>query len=167
MFQSIKNLIPCVALGVIVLAGGCGHEHGPCDHHSHDPECLQCQGDEDPYDAGYELTGEQGNFTIRLVSADPSPHIVGDNSLTIQVVDGDGAPVDGVTFDRIEPFSATGDHGTPITPEYTATGTAGEYEVTMLNYVHFGIWNVTVELSADGVSDRVVFTFCVEEAPAA
>jgi hypothetical protein len=138
----------------------CGHSHGDCEGHSHDPACLQCEGDEDAYDA--VRTGEMGNLTIELLSAEPNPHL-GDNynSLRIRVLDSEGDPVDGVTFDEIEPFTVQAGHGTPVKPVATPAGEPGEYDITDLAYVHEGIWEVRFSLSAGAVSDRIVFTFCV------
>lgn len=126
--------------------------------------CLECSGNEDPFEIGLEKPGEQGNFSIEIMTAEPAPHVVGNNTMGVQVLDANGAPVDGAVFDKIEPYSVSAEHGTPVIAEYRSLGQNGEYEITLINYFHSGAWELRLELHAGGVSDRVVFTFCVEEA---
>lgn len=159
----------CLAAALALAAGtGCGG-HEDCDGHSHDPACLACQGDEDAFAAGTRVDGQGGLLAIEVVSATPSPHVAESttNALRIRVLDASGQPVDNVTFSSIVPLMEGGHHGTPIVPMATATGTAGEYDITMINYIHEGRWTLTFELSAGGNTDTVQFLFCIDPASAA
>lgn len=145
----------------LLTAAACG-EDDPCAGHSHDPMCLVCDGTEDTFTAA--KFGDQNIFEVAVVSGAPEPHLVGNNTLTVLVKDSQGNPVDGATV-TAEPFYPPGGHGTPIEPVVTATGTPGEYELTELNYVHAGQWEVRFTVTASGQTDNVVFVFCIEAAP--
>lgn len=146
-----------------LATAGCGAEGVDCTGHSHEPECLACTGAEDPYDMGFERLGERGVFAIRLARVEPSPHVVGNNILEVEVVDAQGAPLEGVAFDLVETHTVAGGHGTPIEPWVQELG-MGRYQISDLNYIHFGVWEVRFELSLDTRSDRIVFTLCIDEA---
>ncbi len=142
---------------------GDDHDHGDDDDDSE--AGIECSGDEDAYDA--KQTGEEGNFTIELVKADPEPHTnsTDSNTLEIVVTDADGEPVEDVDFVEIKPFTpAHGMHGTPIIPVATAGDAPGEYVITDVNYVHMGPWELRFDLEANGKTDHVVFTLCIADA---
>jgi hypothetical protein len=144
----------------LAMIGGCGDEEpGECAGDTHEPQCLVCNGDEDEMAAGTTKAGE--TFTIEIVSSDPSPHLEGNNDLRVRVLDADGAPVDGVDFTKVEPFYPPGGHGTPIVPEVTATGTAGEYDIARINYIHEGRWELRFELASGASTDAILFVICV------
>ncbi|MCB9560787.1 MAG: hypothetical protein H6708_10310 [Kofleriaceae bacterium] len=152
-----------IAAALAVTGTSCGGDPA-CGEHSHDPTCAACTGDEDVAAAGTTVAGDDGVFSIELVTASEQ-FTPGSQSIVIRVVDGDGAPVDGVSFDHIE---VTGNgHGSPLVPDATPTGTAGEYEITMIAYLEPVPSQLTFTISAGGASDVVVFEFCVVEAPAA
>lgn len=153
----VKILLICLML---TLVGACGHDH-TCEHHSHDPMCLVCDGTEDTFSSS--RFGDQNIFEVTIVSGDPAQHVVGNNTLVVLVRDSQGDPVDAATLE-VEPFYPPGGHGTPIEPITTTTGTPGEYEITEVNYIHPGSWEVRFSVSAGGKSDQVVFVFCIEEA---
>jgi hypothetical protein len=150
-----------LSLFLVVSLAACGDDGEACGEHSHDSECMACSGDEDEAAAGTRKTGDDGVFTIELVTA--SEQITpGAQTIVIRVEDADGNPVDGVTFDDIE-IEGNG-HGSPLTPEAAATGTPGEYEISMIAYLEPVPSTLTFTLTAGGATDTVVFTFCVVEA---
>lgn len=138
-----------LAAAVALVAIGCGH--------SHDEAQFICDGSEDPYTVGHEVSGS--TFTIELLQIDPIPHTVDINTLQVQVKDANGDPVDCEMVDVL-PFTAKHDHGTPIEPEWTALGN-GMFEITNINYVHRGPWFLNFEVRHQGVDDMIQFTFCI------
>ncbi|RMH40356.1 MAG: hypothetical protein D6689_14090 [Deltaproteobacteria bacterium] len=151
----------------------CGHGGGGCGHDDHDDDGDQfiCDGTEDPVAPGTEVSGSA--FTARIVRADPPVPTVqgapdadgnptGLNTLVLTLVDGDGAPVEGAVFDRIEPFTAKHDHGTPIVPEWSEIG-GGDYEIRSINYVHRGPWLLNLDVHAGDTADSLQFTFCIRD----
>ena len=89
-----------IAAALAVTGTSCGGDPA-CGEHSHDPTCAACTGDEDVAAAGTTVAGDDGVFSIELVTASEQ-FTPGSQSIVIRVVDGDGAPVDGVSFDHIE-----------------------------------------------------------------
>lgn len=150
-----------LALALAAALAGCGDDGGPdCEGHSHDPICMMCSGEEDPAEPGTRVDGDAGVFSIELVEASQQvrPDV---NVIVIRVLDAAGDPVDGVSFDAIEPTGNT--HSSPLIPVAMATGEPGEYEISSLAYLEPGTWEVRFELSAGGQSDVVTFEFCVED----
>jgi hypothetical protein len=150
------------ALSLSLSLAGCGEE-SECGEHSHDPICLGCTGEEDPAVPGTTKEGNDGVLSIRLVSVDPEEQIVGTGSLVVEVLDASDTLVPGVTFTKVEPFYPEGGHSTPIVPVVTPVdGFDGRYEITEVNYVHAGIWELRFELSAPGeLDDQLAFEFCI------
>jgi hypothetical protein len=158
----MRVVAPFVLLAALPLL--LAHDDGCCSSHDDDGAEFRCLGTEDPFTPGFSRAGNDGNLSIVLLEATPSPHFVQNNDLRIRVEDADGDPVEGVTFVDIEPFTAAHDHGTPIDPEAVELG-GGEYEITMINYVHRGPWYLTFEMDTGTVTDTVRFTFCIMDPP--
>lgn len=154
------QLIALVSMIALALAA-CGSDD-ECAGHTHEPKCLVCsQSDHDSFTSGTVKVGNDGNLKLEIVSADPSPHQEGNNTMVVKVMDASDQPLTGVTFDVVETYYPPGQHGTPIVPEITENG-AGEYSITQINYVHEGIWTLTMELTAGSMTDTLFFEFCVE-----
>lgn len=148
------------------MAAGChGHGDESCagmTGHSHSDECTTCTGDEDPYNA--TLTGDGEDLTIELLEAVPNPHTNGNNTLRVRVLDAGGSPVEGADFTKVEPFATNQGHGTPLVPVVAELG-AGEYEITEINYIHKGTWELRIDVDEGGTADSFNFFFCIDEVP--
>jgi hypothetical protein len=107
----------------------------------------------------------QGSLQIRIDDYTPDPRIVGDNSLTITILDAAGDPVDGATLELAETWQRIHDHGTPIETTITAGANPGELVVDQMNIVHTGSWLFRFAPAAGGNSDFVEFNFGVECPP--
>jgi hypothetical protein len=152
------TLFPAIVLASSLI--GCA-EDDPCSGHVHDPICLVCeQADHDSFEAGSAVTGEAGTFTIEIVSSAPAPHVEGNNDLVIKVLDDSNQPVEGIDFELIQTWYPPGGHGSPIEPIAVDMG-GGEYQLTLINYVHNGIWWLRFLLGDGARSDEVIFEFCI------
>jgi hypothetical protein len=160
--MKISRVCSLGALLALASTVGCGEEVDPCAEDSHEDICLVCDGDEDPYTAGHERSSDNGLFTVRLTSFTPNPHVDNTfNSVEVVVLDADGAPLDDVSFDQVEPFARNQGHGTPVVPTVEPLG-EGAYLIGDIAYVHRGTWELRLTLSANGASDTLAFAFCVE-----
>lgn len=113
----------------------------------------------DTYADGMNKTGEAG-LTFTLVSADPAPPDVGENTWTVRVTDGAGAAVDGASV-TVTPFMPAHDHGTSPAEYSGAFIEDGTYVVGPFNLFMPGTWELTVAVEGDG-GDEVVFAFDLE-----
>ncbi len=156
--------VPALAVAVAVAAStaSCGHDDA-CGGHSHDPACLVCTGDENPLTPGTMVTASEG-FTIALVSATPSPFVDANNELVVRIRK-DGTLTDGVDFTGTQTWYPPGGHGSPLLPTATATGTAGEYTLGQINFLHPGRWELRFALAAGGAAGAVDVPVCIEDAP--
>ncbi len=152
------GMLAALGVAAALALSSCGKEE-TCGEHSHDPACG-CTGDEDVAAPGTRVAGDNGAFTIELVTASEQ-FTPGAQTFVIRVEDAAGDPVDGVTFDDIT-VEGNG-HGSPLSPDAAPTGQPGEYEIQMIAYLEPVPSTVTFALTAAGVSDVVVFTFCVVE----
>jgi hypothetical protein len=142
-------------ISVLCLAAAC-HDHG--DHH-HDGDQFICDGGEDTPTAGAAVSGD--TLTVTIVDSSAAEHTTDRNTLRVSITDGAGA-VTGAVFDEIRPFTAKHDHGTPVLAEWAEVG-GGEYDITNINYVHRGPWELNLDITANGASDSVQFIFCIRD----
>ena len=113
----------------------------------------------DVYAAG--MTKPAGTMTVKLVQSDPGPPIKGTNTLTVEVTDSSGAPVDGAKI-TVTPFMPDHGHGSSVAPQVAASG-GGKYVVSDVYLVMAGLWRVTVSVQAGTAPQAdAVFNFCVD-----
>lgn len=117
----------------------------------------------DTFTVGLEKAGVNGAVDFKLMSIDPAPAVRGNNTWIVQLnsmVSGVvGSPMDGATISA-SPFMPAHQHGSPITPTISATGTPGEYMITPINLWMPGVWQTTLTVTS-GTADRTVYSFCV------
>ena len=131
-------------------------------------EALACvtSGRGDNYVAGLEHPGQSGRLDFKLVSADPAPParnlnswVIQINAMTSGVV---GAPVTGATM-VVTPFMPDHQHGAgAYTVQIQAMPDAGQYKLTQINTWMPGYWEITIDATAGGVHDTVVYKFCIQ-----
>ena len=126
-------------------------------------EFVDCVNDPraDHYAAGMEKLGPAGKLRIKLVTSVPSPPTRGQNTWTIEVSDAAGMAQAGAKV-KVAPFMPDHGHGPPVMPVVTPGATSGVYGVTPVYLYMAGLWQTTVDVvTAAGVSDSAVFSFCV------
>jgi hypothetical protein len=114
-----------------------------------------------PYAVGVEAKATDGALTVHFMDASPAPPAKGNNTWTVQLLDGNGKPVDGATI-VTTPFMPDHGHGSSIKPQSTAKGN-GTYEIAPVNLFMPGVWQITFTVTvAGGTADSAVVTFCVD-----
>ncbi len=103
--------------------------------------------------------GEAGVFTFVLVSADPAPPAIDQNTWVLAVEDGSGNVVQGVMLTSVTPFMPDHGHGTS-TPTITPNPD-GTFTVSSVYLFMAGLWQTTVVAQANGEKDSAVFSFCI------
>jgi hypothetical protein len=115
-----------------------------------------------PYVANLSRPSVSGAFTAVLVESDPGPPIKGTNAWTVKILDGNGAPQDGLT---ITGAANMPDHRHPTTVKPVVTpagGGTGTYSVDPVYLFMPGYWEVTLTLQPPaGAKDTVVFPLCI------
>ena len=141
-----------------------GHDHGHNDHVSHGDAHM---GDmhmnlvPDTYVEGMEKVTENASFTVRLDVSDPVPKDTGKYTWTITVLTMKGTPVDAEV--KAEPTMPQHGHGTtPQFTEGTEGAETGQYILSDMDLFMPGIWQVSIEVTADGITDSVNFIFDLE-----
>jgi hypothetical protein len=112
------------------------------------------------YQAKMSARGAAGLLTFVLVSGQPAPPAINDNTWTIQVLDGNGQPVPNATFSPIKTWMPDHGHGSPETPTATANGD-GTYAVQPLYFFMNGLWQITFTAQAGSATDSATFSFCI------
>ncbi|MCA9490514.1 MAG: FixH family protein [Myxococcales bacterium] len=111
----------------------------------------------DTFVAGIEVESSGGEL-VSIVSAEPTPPDVGDNTWTVAVADASGAPMAGLA-PVVRPWMPMHGHGL-APPEYVGIDQAdGTYVVPTFDLIMPGLWEFTVDL---GDGDQAMFSFCAE-----
>lgn len=119
----------------------------------------------DAYVPNLDKEGKLGVLSFRLVRSEPAPPAKGDNTLTLLIVDADGAPVDGeLTVGLTMPDHG---HGSMLEPTVSYDADSGFRTVTPVNLFMAGVWLVQLELYSGAADegdllDRAEFYFCIE-----
>ncbi|MCA9564496.1 MAG: FixH family protein [Myxococcales bacterium] len=102
---------------------------------------------------------DQGHYALTILepTGDPS---VGELSLRFELADADGAAVIGATIVAEESMPSMG-HGGGGTPSVSEVGD-GVYDVDGVVFSMAGFWEVTLDISSDGVSDTITLQYDVE-----
>lgn len=113
----------------------------------------------DIYTAG--LAKQSAGLTVKIVESDPSPPKKGTNTMTLEIADASGAPLDGATV-AVTPWMPDHAHGSALTPVVAPMG-GGKYAVTKLYYPMAGLWQITVSVQVPGAAIQdVAFNFCFD-----
>lgn len=117
----------------------------------------------EPYTAGMAKVGDQGVVTVAITDALPSPPNRGDNTWTLTISDGQGAPLSGASISGVTPFMPDHGHGTSVKPTVEGPDDDGQATVSTIDLMMPGVWEVSVEVTtADSQTDTATFAFCVE-----
>lgn len=157
-------------LTMIVVLAGCGpadeenngHTHDENGHTAHQNHGTNGGDTEvDEYADGMSREGEMGHYIVELVSAEPGPPDVGDNTWELRVTQ-DGNPVDDATV-TVTPFMPAHGHGTSPADYQGTLSEDGTYEVGPFDLFMPGVWELTVTVTgSDDTEDMATFTFELE-----
>ncbi|MGH7281096.1 MAG: FixH family protein [Polyangiaceae bacterium] len=161
MTSSAKTALLLGLFGV--LASACSSSSSSGNQAAPAPSLCATDSRAQTYASGMEQKGSAGALSVKLESINPNPVIKGNNVWTIQVVDANGAPVDGATI-TVKPYMPDHGHGSSIIPQVAAGTDPGTYDISLLNLFMPGIWTVTFDVTTSAnVTDSAVFTFCVPD----
>jgi hypothetical protein len=162
-----------IALGSAALGAGCGDDAMPEQDHDHDHEhdhdaldgghshdtCGLLENCQDTVElkVGLQVASDDGSFTLRVVSHEQLG--VHDNAIVVELSDQAGAPLKAAKITQ-DVFSVDCMHGGPRPPSELTTDGAGRVEL-MPYHLHGGPWDTTLEIEADGVTERVTLHLCV------
>lgn len=149
-------LASMLALSLLAACGDDGHDH------DHDGDHLLCQGDEETLTPGLSKLGANGFFKVHILSTDPSPLAVDDNTFVVRVTDPNDTALDGITFDVVETWQRVHDHGTPVVAQVTALANTGEFQVDKMNVIHTGSWLFRFGPNDGTNADSIEFNFGIE-----
>lgn len=150
----------CAAL----LMGVCAAFGVGCADPVEDNSELRCDAETraDVYAPDMIRMGDDGVLRIRLIESIPGPPEKGDNHFTVELLEADADVAIPDADMSVTPFMPDHNHGTPIAPVVTTGAKAGQYEIDRLNLWMPGLWEVRIDIDAQGSTDQVVFSFCVE-----
>jgi len=162
---------PTLPLALVLFAAcGGGSNSGddtvPID--ANEVEACVSTGRGDTYVAGLEKQGTSGLLDFKLMAASPSPPGRFLNKWTLQVnsmASGVvGSPVDSASL-VVTPFMPDHQHGAGAYKVKIApvTGSPGQYTLTDINTWMPGYWEVTIDATAGGAKDTVIYKFCIPE----
>jgi hypothetical protein len=118
-----------------------------------------CTGEGDTYSVGLSKVSQAAGMTVQLVDANPAPPALGTNAWKLLIKDAGGNPIVGATV-NINLYMPKHRHAQPGTVGADKGG--GTYEVTDLNLVMPGLFDITAEVVPRGeVADSAKFQFCV------
>lgn len=150
-----RYLLLALALGA--SSTGCGSDDGSSGHdsgHEHVEE-----GEHDHYVAGMSRTSEAGAFDVSFRS-EPGPPAMGLNVFTLGIALPDGTPATGADVE-VTPSMPSHGHGSDRTPSVSETA-PGVYRVENVSLQMMGIWEIAIDITADGTTDSVAFRFEIQ-----
>ena len=119
-----------------------------------------CTGEGDTFRVGLSKTSMSGSFTVELTDANPAPPALGTNAWKLRIKDANGNDVAGATV-NISLYMPKHAHSQPGTVGDDKKG-GGFYDITDLNLVMPGLFDITVEFTLPGgMTDSARFQFCV------
>lgn len=163
ILASIALLAAALATGCgpAETTGGAGGQSSSSTGIATEPACAK-----DPrvvsYAVGVEAKATDGALSVHFMDANPAPPAKGNNTWMVQLLDGNGKPVNGATI-VTKGFMPDHGHGTSVKPQATAKGQDGTYEITPVTLFMPGVWQITFTVTTtDGMADSAVVTFCVD-----
>jgi hypothetical protein len=113
---------------------------------------------EQTYAPNMSQPGASSVFKFVLVSSDPAPPADETNVLVLQVLDATGAPVTGATIDvkATMPLMSHGTSAITVSPNPD-----GSYTLQPVYLFMAGLWEIAINVSANGQKDTTSFYFCV------
>ena len=117
--------------------------------------CIGCAGGGIVTEPGIvDSAWSDGGLFEALFTCDPDEPTTGDNGVTIHLQDPGGEPLEGALL-SVVPWMPSMGHGCSCDPEESEIG-GGGYRVDKVRFTMPGSWELRVEVSVDGESDRIV-----------
>jgi hypothetical protein len=115
----------------------------------------------DTYVANLTKTSSDGSLKVTLVSSDPAPPALENNTWIVKLADGSGAPMPNATLSYA---SLMPDHGHPGTLATITPQADGTLKLDNVNFFMPGVWRVTLSVAGPdgGAPPSVQFFFCIE-----
>jgi hypothetical protein len=98
----------------------------------------------------------KGSFEVRIASADQPIPLHKIHHWSVEVTDRSGHQVTGATFKVAGGMPQHG-HGLPTAPIVRPTGVSGRYDLQGMKFSMTGWWELTLQVSAGGVTEQVTF----------
>jgi hypothetical protein len=141
---------------VLVACGGEGSSNPDADEAVN---CALLEADE--FVVGFTKTGQAGILSFSIEAATPAPPARNDNAWSVQINTINGAaPITDAEV-LVTPFMPAHGHGAGKNAEVTPGLEPGRYELSPINLWMPGVWETSVDVTAGGGNDKVVFKFCI------
>ena len=146
----------------LALAGCDGGDEDEAEDDGDDAPTNDCSTEtrDDTYMLGLTKVGEQ--VQVKFVDAVPAPPMIEDNIWTVEVLDMNDAPMEGMAID-VTPFMPLHQHGTTVIAHVEPGAVPGQYVIDPVNMHMAGLWEITLDITLpDTTTDSVMFTFCID-----
>ncbi len=138
-------------------------EEDPPETQPNPSACEDSELDYEPMETGLTKASAGEVFQVRVASTTPSPPAEGKgNSMRVQLLDMDGAPLPDATLTKVVPFMPDHGHGTEEVPEPGATDAEGYVDITNIDYRMPGVWRLELHVDAGGTLDTARFFLCID-----
>jgi hypothetical protein len=146
-------------LTAAISAVGCGSDAPHADMIAM-PLSDKCKGDTraPAFSAGIEFPGTN-HVTVKLLSSDPAPPKLGDNTWLVEIDDPSGAPIDDAQF-TIDTWMPDHGHADPVPIKSMPQG-QGQYQLKPVNFNMLGYWTDTFNIEKDALSDHPIVKVCI------
>jgi len=120
------------------------------------------------------MAGASGLFNFELVSSEPAPPAINDNTFVVRVTDADGTALDGQLGATL--YMPVHQHYSPESPLVTFDATSGTFTLDPMDLFMVGLWRITFTFqpqtsgtdaaaagasNASDTSDSAAFEFCL------
>jgi YtkA-like len=160
-----------LSIALLLALAGCKeegdgghHDHGHTDGGAHggEEEEVPCTAENPAYEPGMSM--QAGELTITLLSAEPAPPRQKlANDWTLEISDGDGAPLESATISNAESYMPVHNHYGTRRPRVQEQAEPGQYLLDNIDFRMPGPWEVVFDVQpAAGETQTVRFKICVE-----
>lgn len=155
------RIVLSMIVAAAALTAACSSDDGSGSTGSGGP-ATGCAADirKDVYTPG--LAKPAGTLSVKLLESKPGPPIKGTNTMTFEVVDAGGQPVDGATV-AVTPWMPDHAHGSAVKPVVTPMG-SGKYVIDKVYLAMAGLWQIKVGVqpAGGGALREATFQFCLD-----
>jgi hypothetical protein len=159
---ALASVLALALASAPVALAACGDDSSSTSSSGTSGTQTACQKDtrKDAYASGLAKSG--ASFTVKLLDAQPAPPSKGTNTMTVQVLDASGKPVDGASVTLV-PFMPDHGHGSAVAPIVKGLGADGKYTIEKVYLAMAGLWELRFNVQAPGAaSSDVTFSFCLD-----
>jgi hypothetical protein len=121
---------------------------------------AECPDDLPEMRIGMIAAGMSGRIHGELLDADKIPIGWYHNDWQVRFTGADGEELSDVEITAVDSWMPSHRHTGGQTPMIEPLDATGEFDVTGINITMNGGWEVRFDVTADGVTDRVIFRVC-------